>query len=65
MRLAIIGQQAFGKSVLEAFVARGATVAGVFCAPEKPGTKPDPLRTAAEERRVRGFQLPSQKGAQA
>jgi Methionyl-tRNA formyltransferase len=35
MRVAIIGQQAFGKSVLEAFVARGDEVVGVFCAPEK------------------------------
>ena len=65
MRLAIIGQQAFGKSVLEAFSARGATVAGVFCAPEKPGAKPDPLRTAAQERGVPVFQLPSLKDAQA
>jgi methionyl-tRNA formyltransferase len=65
MRLAIIGQQAFGKSVLEAFIARGSTVAGVFCAPEKPGAKPDPLRTGAEERGVRVFQLPSLKDPQA
>jgi len=43
MRLAIIGQQAFGKAVLDAFAARGDTVAGVFAAPE--GT--DPLREAA------------------
>ena len=50
MRLAIVGQQAFGKSVLEAFLSRDATVAGVFCAPEKPGDKPDPLRLAAQER---------------
>ena len=65
MRLAIIGQQAFGKSVLEAFLTRGATVAGVFCAPEKPGAKPDPLRTAAGERAVQVFQLPSLKDEQA
>jgi methionyl-tRNA formyltransferase len=65
MRLAIIGQQAFGKSVLEAFLARGTTVAGVFCAPEKPGAKPDPLRLAAQERGVEVFQLPSLKEAQA
>jgi methionyl-tRNA formyltransferase len=65
MRLAIIGQQAFGKSVLEAFLARGTTVAGVFCAPEKPGAKPDPLRVAAQERGVQVFQLPSLKEAQA
>ncbi len=65
MRLAIIGQQAFGKSVLEAFVARGATVAGVFCAPEQPGAKPDPLRLAAEERGIEVFQLRSLKDEQA
>ncbi len=65
MRLAIVGQQAFGKSVLEAFLARGATVAGVFCAPEKPGDKPDPLRVAAEERGVQVFQLRSLKDEQA
>jgi methionyl-tRNA formyltransferase len=65
MRIAIIGQQAFGKSVLEAFVARGTEVAGVFCAPDKPGTKPDPLRGAAEERALPLFQLPSLKGDKA
>ena len=46
MRVAIIGQQAFGKAVLEAFRARGDTVAAVFCAPEH--GRPDPLRQAAE-----------------
>jgi methionyl-tRNA formyltransferase len=61
LRLAIIGQQAFGKNVLEAFLARGATVAAVFCAPQKPGAKPDPLRLAAEERGVQVLQLPSLK----
>jgi methionyl-tRNA formyltransferase len=65
MRIAIIGQQAFGKSVLEAFTARGDQVAGVFCAPEKPGSKPDPLRVVAEERALLLHQLPSLKGEQA
>jgi methionyl-tRNA formyltransferase len=50
MRVAIIGQQAFGKAVLEAFLARGDTVAGVFAAPEEPGTKPDPLSISAREK---------------
>ena len=49
MRVAIIGQQAFGKSVLDAFVGRGDEVAGVFCAPEKEGARPDPLRLAAQQ----------------
>jgi methionyl-tRNA formyltransferase len=65
MRIAIIGQQAFGRSVLEAFSARGDQVAGVFCAPEKPGAKPDPLRLAAEERALPLHQLPTLKGDQA
>ena len=49
MRLALIGQQAFGRAALDAFREHGDTVAGVFVAPEKPGTKPDPLRARAEE----------------
>lgn len=65
MRLVVIGQQDFGKAVLEAFVARGDEVAGVFCAPERPGAKPDPLRVAAEERKLRVHQLPSLKGEEA
>ncbi|MEZ5833994.1 MAG: methionyl-tRNA formyltransferase [Dongiaceae bacterium] len=65
MRIAIIGQQAFGKSVLEAFLARGDQVAGVFCAPEKPGARPDPLRVAAEEQGLKLFQLPSLSNAAA
>jgi methionyl-tRNA formyltransferase len=65
MRLAIIGQQDFGKAVLEAFLERGDTVVGVFCAPEKPGARPDALRVAAEERQVPLYQLPSLKTAEA
>ena len=65
MRIAIIGQQDFGKAALEAFVKRGDRVAGVFCAPEKPGTKPDALRLAAEQAQVSVHQLPSLKSAAA
>lgn len=59
MKLAIIGQQDFGKAVLEAFLERKDDVAGVFCAPEKPGAKPDPLRVLAEEHGLKVFQFPS------
>jgi methionyl-tRNA formyltransferase len=59
MKIAIIGQQDFGKAVLEAFLQRKDEVAGVFCAPEKPGAKPDPLRTTAEEHGLKVFQFPS------
>lgn len=65
MKLAIIGQQDFGKAVLDAFLARGDEVVGVFCAQEKEGAKPDPLKVAALEKSVKLFQLPSLKGADA
>jgi len=61
MKIAIIGQQDFGKAVLEAFLARGDQVAGVFCAPEKPGGRPDALKVAAQEKGVRVFQFASLK----
>jgi methionyl-tRNA formyltransferase len=57
MRLALIGQQAFGRAALDAFREHGDTVAGVFVAPEKPGTKPDPLRARAEELGIAVFQF--------
>src|SRR4051812_41947319 len=65
MRLAIIGQQDFGKAVLEAFVARGDQVAGVFCAPEKPGARADALKVAAQEAGVPLFQFQSLKSPEA
>ncbi|MSP31187.1 MAG: methionyl-tRNA formyltransferase [Acetobacteraceae bacterium] len=56
MRVAIMGQQDFGKAALDAFVARGDDVAAVFCAPEK--GRPDPLRVAAEARGIVVHQFP-------
>jgi methionyl-tRNA formyltransferase len=56
MRIAIIGQQDFGKATMEAFLNRGDEVAAVFCAPEK--GRPDPLRVAAQERGLTVHQLP-------
>jgi len=65
MKIAIIGQQDFGKAVLEAFLARGDTVAAVFCAPEKEGAKADPMRVAAQEKGLKVYQLPNLKGPEA
>ena len=65
MKIAIVGQQDFGKAVLEAFLARNDEVAGVFCAPEKPGARPDALQVAAQEKGVKVFQFPSLKGDEA
>jgi methionyl-tRNA formyltransferase len=58
MRIVIVGQQAFGKSVLEAFMQRGDEIAGVFAAPERPGARPDPLVAAAEERKLPVYRFP-------
>jgi methionyl-tRNA formyltransferase len=52
MRIVIVGQQAFGKAALDAFLARGDEVAGVFAAPDRPGARPDPLVVAAEEKKL-------------
>ena len=65
MKISIIGQQDFGKAVLEAFLARKDEVAGVFCAPEKPGAKADPLRAAAEEKDLKVFQFNSLRDTEA
>src|ERR1043166_7814364 len=65
MRIAIVGQQDFGKAVLQAFVARGDEVAGVFVAPDKEGAKPDPLKVAAQEKGLQLFQFASYRQAQA
>jgi methionyl-tRNA formyltransferase len=58
MRVVIVGQQAFGKSAMEAFLARGDTIVGVFAAPEKPGARPDPLVQAAEEKKLPVYRFP-------
>jgi methionyl-tRNA formyltransferase len=65
MKIAIIGQQDFGKAVLEAFLKRGDTVAGFFCAPDKPGARPDALKVAAQEKGVEVFQFASLKTPEA
>ena len=65
MKIAIIGQQDFGKAVLEAFISRGDQVAGVFCAPEKEGAKADPLKSAALGKGLKVFQFKSLRDKEA
>jgi methionyl-tRNA formyltransferase len=65
MKIAIIGQQDFGKAVLEAFLSRGDQVAGVFCAPEKEGAKADVLKVTAQEKGVKVFQFASLRNKEA
>ena len=65
MKIAIIGQQDFGKAVLEAFLNRGDEVGAVFCAPEKEGSRPDTLRVAAQERGLKVHQFKSLRAPEA
>lgn len=50
MRIIFNGQQAFGKSVLEALLDRGEEIVAVFCAPDKEGKRADPLKEFALEK---------------
>ena len=61
MRIALIGQQAFGKAVLEALLERGDEVIAVYCAPDREGSRVDPLKEAALERGIELLQPPSYK----
>jgi methionyl-tRNA formyltransferase len=46
MRIALIGQAAFGADVLKGLLEQGQEVVGVFCPPDR-GAKQDPLKEAA------------------
>ena len=62
MRLIVHGQQAFGKSVLEAILERAEDeVIGVYCAPDKEGRPADPLKALAEEKGLPVYQPASYK----
>jgi methionyl-tRNA formyltransferase len=65
MKVAIVGQQDFGKAVLEAFLAGGDLVAGALGAREKRGARPDALKVAAQEKGVPVFHFQSLKSPEA
>ncbi len=54
MRIALIGQAAFGAEVLKGLLQQGQEVAGVFCPPDRKG-KADPLKDAAVAAGVQVF----------
>ena len=61
IRIALIGQQAFGKAVLEALLERGEEVIAVYCAPDREGRRADPLKEAALGRGIELSQPASYK----
>ena len=61
MKLIVHGQQAFGKSVLEALLARGEMISAVYCAPDIDGGRPDSLKVFAQDQGLPVYQPKSYK----
>ncbi|MBM4286194.1 MAG: methionyl-tRNA formyltransferase [Deltaproteobacteria bacterium] len=64
MRIALIGQAAFGVDALKGLLERGHKVVGVFCPPDR-GEKADPLKQAAQAAGVPVFQPKRMKDPEA
>ena len=56
-RVAVIGQAAFGESVLNALIDGGENVVGVFCSPDREGRPVDPIKAAAGKHGIPVFQF--------
>ena len=61
MRIIVMGQQAFGKAVVEALLNRGDDVIAVFCAPDKEGKSQDPIKEFAVQKGLPVYQPKSYK----
>ena len=61
MRIAIMGQAAFGAKVLETLADRGEEVIAAWLPQGKAGAKPDPLKVAADSRGIPVYQPESYK----
>ena len=57
LRIAVIGQAAFGKDTLAALADGGENVVGVFCPPDREGRPFDPIKQEAVERDIPVFQF--------
>jgi methionyl-tRNA formyltransferase len=64
MRIVLIGQAAFGEKVLERLLERKEDVVAVYCPPDRPGGKPDPLKELAQECGIAVLQPPRMKSAE-
>jgi len=56
MRIVLVGQAAFGEAVLQKLVENGEEVIAVFCPPDPPGGRGNPLRERAEQLGIPVFQ---------
>jgi methionyl-tRNA formyltransferase len=64
MRIAIMGQAAFGARVLETLADRGENVIAAWLPQGKAGAKPDPMKIAADTRRIPIHQPETYKAAE-
>jgi methionyl-tRNA formyltransferase len=60
LRIVLIGQAAFGEQTLER-LARAQEIVAVYCPPDVPGAKPDPLKVKAQAMGIRVLQPKSMK----
>ena len=65
MRIAIMGQAAFGAKVLETLTDRGEEVIAAWLPQGKAGAKPDPLKVASGSRRIPVYQPETYKSPEA
>ncbi len=56
MRIILIGQAAFGATVLERLLERNENIAAVYAPPDREGGRPDPLKEAAITKNIDVFQ---------
>lgn len=63
MRIILMGQQAFGKATLEAYLDRGEDIVAVYCAPDKEGKPIDPVKELALEKGLPVYQPANFKDA--
>jgi len=64
MRIAIIGQSAFGEAVLKALVREHENIVGVFCPPDKENRPQDPIKASAESNGIPVFQFSRMRDSQ-
>ena len=61
LRIVLIGQAAFGEKTLER-LSRDQEIVAVYCPPDSPGARPDPLKAKAQAMGIAVHQPKSMKG---
>ena len=64
MRIAIIGQSAFGEAVLKELVDKEENIVGVFCPPDKENQPQDPIKVTAQSNNIPVFQFSRMRDSQ-